>query len=576
MKHLLLTKVESSPISALPIWLKRNPEVLNWLLNETNQYENISLSERLYIFINGIPPKCEDGNYRKFNTFTKGYRSGCHLGNKCKSVSIDRVSNQQLTMLSKYGVTNSSQLDSVQQKIKNTNIRKYGVAHHSQNNEIKTKSKLTRQNKTSEQLLTSKQKTKDSNIIKYGVDHHMKLDSQQQKVKDTNIDRYGVAFPLQNEHSLTKMMKSAELIDRSAVNIKTKATLLEKYGVDAASRIAVPPETLAILLDKTKFCEFVTNKTRREVIDALSIAAHTLYLYAKKYEATELFSHPLRSQFEVDIAEYLTSIEVKFIQNDRSILAPQELDFYLPEHNIAIECCGVYWHSELSAGRNSNYHSSKHQRCKELGIQLITIFDDEWRDYPILVKQILNNKLNAGTRLFARKCEMKELTVDQAKEFVNKYHIQQYTGSSIRLGLLHDNEIVAVMTFSKSRFAKNKEHWEIVRYCSSVNVVGGASKLLKRFIDLHNPETIISYSDNRWFTGNLYKALGFTEGKTTVGYFYTDCHDRFTRLQFQKHKLVAEGHDQSLSEWEIMQQQKYDRIWDCGQIHWELQLRDKY
>lgn len=39
-------------------------------------------------------------------------------------------------------------------------------------------------------------------------------------------------------------------------------------------------------------------------------------------------------------------------------------------------------------------------------------------------------------------------------------------------------------------------------------------------------------------------------------------------MQFQKHKLVKLGCDSLLTEWEIMQNLGYDRIWDCGQTTW--------
>jgi hypothetical protein len=81
---------------------------------------------------------------------------------------------------------------------------------------------------------------------------------------------------------------------------------------------------------------------------------------------------------------------------------------------------------------------------------------------------------------------------------------------------------------------------------------------------------IISYSDNRWFNGNMYHLLGFKKMSETIGYFYTNYKHRFNRMNFQKHKLVREGFDASLTEWEIMQQRGFDRVWDCGQVCWKL------
>lgn len=42
--------------------------------------------------------------------------------------------------------------------------------------------------------------------------------------------------------------------------------------------------------------------------------------------------------------------------------------------------------------------------------------------------------------------------------------------------------------------------------------------------------------------------------------------ERLNRMNFQKHKLkgILENFNEELTEWENMQANKYDRIWDCG------------
>lgn len=570
MKKELKQVVLHRPLPGIPRWLRiYRPDLYNYVIETSIRYPAKNIMEKIYISINGEPPKCSCGNYRKFNTFSTGYRIGCNLGNKCLDVATNRVNKQQETLMNRYGVDNSAKLQSAKEKTRITNMEKYGVIHHSQNNLIKEKTMRTRNSRSDKENNQIKEKTKQSNLLKYGVDHHMKLISQQDKVKNTNMQRFGVSFPLQNEKSFKKMKESCKLLNISKINETRKQTIMEKYGVDAASKIPLSNLALEILSDKDKFIEYIKGKERNEVVNELEIHEHTLYLYAKRYNATLLFKRPLLSNFEREIAHFLNELQIEFIQNDRSLIMPKEIDFLIINYNLAIECCGLYWHSENSAGKDRNYHYSKYIKCKEKGFTLLTIFQDEWEKSKDKVKnRILMFLKISNNKIYARDTIVKEISTKEAEEFINKNHLQSYATAKIKLGLFDKQDnLCAVMTFDKPRFTKKYEY-ELVRYCANQYIIGGSEKLFKYFINNFEPKSIISYSDNRYFNGSMYKKLKFIEQGNNIGYFYTDYHDRFNRLQFQKHKLVEQGHDKSKTEWQIMQDLGYDRIWDCGQTTW--------
>ena len=153
-------------------------------------------------------------------------------------------------------------------------------------------------------------------------------------------------------------------------------------------------------------------------------------------------------------------------------------------------------------------------------------------------------------------------------------HLQGKDKSSIKYGLYYNDELVSLMTFVKSRFDK-KIQYEMYRYCNKLNtsVIGAASKLFKRFINDHSPKSIISYSDKRYFDGIVYQGLGFNFiENTTPNYWYIspDYKVLFNRMTFQKHKLnkLINNFDSNLTEWQNMQLNGYDRIWDCGNGKW--------
>lgn len=291
------------------------------------------------------------------------------------------------------------------------------------------------------------------------------------------------------------------------------------------------------------------------------------------------------SKKENEIIEFLKNAGISnVITGSRDILSDnKELDIYLPEHKLAIEFDGLYWHSELKV--SSEYHKQKTDECIAKGIQLIHIFEDEWVSKQELVKSRLKTLLHLTTkRLYARCCSCYVFENENVsiKQFLDNNHLQGYARSDIQCIAYHNNQIVAVMTFTQNRYGvgmKNMQQdnvWELSRFCTlrDTIIVGIASKLLKQFITEYKPTKIISYSDRRYSTGNVYLKLGFTKTKTTpVGYSYVVSEERKHRLNFTKSVLKEKyGCPDNVSEHEFCLQNHWYRIYDCGKDVFELTL----
>ena len=282
------------------------------------------------------------------------------------------------------------------------------------------------------------------------------------------------------------------------------------------------------------------------------------------------------SSSEIEIKSYLEQWGIKnIISSDRSIIPPLELDIYLPDKKLAIEFNGLYWHSEIAGRKNKNYHLNKLNLCADKGIELIQIFEDEWIQKKNIVLALLKSKLGIITNKYhARKLKIKIVDSNIERVFLDSYHIQGYYPSFIVLGLYNKEELISLASFIKARYRRNSE-WELLRYVTKADcqVIGGLSKLLsyfrKRYIG-----SIVSYCDKRLFNGKGYEAVGFTKLKDSLpNYYYTKNYtNRSSRVQFQKHKLKKklESFDFTLTEWENMQINGYDRIWDCGNMVYEL------
>lgn len=256
------------------------------------------------------------------------------------------------------------------------------------------------------------------------------------------------------------------------------------------------------------------------------------------------------------------------LPNDRSILSNKELDIVLPDIGLAFEYNGIYFHSE-EMGKDSHYHLNKLKGVEAFGYRLITITDEEWLSKQDIVKSRLRAILGLNKSIFARKCVLKEITYKECADFCNKNHIQGEAKTSVNLGLFLQDVLVAIMSFSKARFSTEYEY-ELVRYCCILNnnIIGGASKLLKYFETKYNPESIGSYSDRRWNTGNLYLKLGFNFiHNSEPNYRYYKHGKTHSRQQFMKHKLkelFPNIFSEDKTEKEIMIEAGYTRVYDCG------------
>jgi hypothetical protein len=274
---------------------------------------------------------------------------------------------------------------------------------------------------------------------------------------------------------------------------------------------------------------------------------------------------------EQQLHDFIKSIiSDEIIKNDRTILKPKEIDIYIPTRGIAFEYNGIYWHSELH-GKTKEYHVDKIDSCEKQNIRLIQIFEPEWFTKQEIVKSRIRNIFGLSKKIFARKCKIVELTSAIANKFIDENHIQGKCSASVYIGLEYENQLVAVASYSKSRFSKKYE-WELIRFCNLLDytVVGGFSKINTYFKNKYKPTSIVSYADRRWSVGNLYESCGFTlvhHSQPNYSYFHSkNVEVLFSRQQFQKHLLKNKlpVFDENLTEWGNMKANGYNRIWDSG------------
>jgi hypothetical protein len=266
------------------------------------------------------------------------------------------------------------------------------------------------------------------------------------------------------------------------------------------------------------------------------------------------------SGLEIQLCEFIkNNYNGEILENDRTVLNGQELDIYLPELKLAFEFNGVYWHNELN--KPDNYHKNKSDICEKLGIQLIHIWEDDWIYKQNIVKSMILNKIGKTiNKIYARKTIVK--IVDDTKDFLNNNHIQGYASSSIKLGLYYNDELVCLMTFKENNRIKMIE---LNHFCNKLNtnVIGGASKLFKYFLNHYNNKKIVSYADRCYSNGGLYNTLGFClDNISKPSYYYVIDNIRKHKSNFSVKNLHKQGFNGT--EHEIMLERKIYRIYNSG------------
>jgi hypothetical protein len=542
--------------------LKNYKEEYDYIVDycDDNNLLNISFKEKVYLTLNNLEsiPVCKNINCKNrvnFKNSTIGYLDYC--SRRCVSSDPNMIKTKEEKSLKKFGTKSPAQSKVVKDKSSKTNQEKYG--HNSA----------------------------------------MCLIETQNKSKNTLLKNYGVSNPSESKELLEKRVESFKLSNYKETYRKTS---LEKYGVDHPwMNKDVYKKTIdffyasyksrivsKIDITKFKFIGFQKGISTRLVFNCNECSKDfdilTYQFYYRSNSGVNICTNcfPISENASISQIELYNFITKNYnglvLLDCKNIISPYEIDIYLPELKLGFEFNGVWWHSEKFKGEN--YHLKKSEASVINNIQLVTIWEDDWVTNREICESFVLNKLRkTSNRIYARKCEIKEISYNDSKEFLDSNHLQGDCKSSIRIGLFNNNELISLMTFSKLRLPlqrheknRNKDkHYELTRFCNKINtsVVGGASKLMKYFITKYNPIQVETYSDNLISNGGLYDTLGFEYSHTSKpGYWYVIDGIREHRFNWRKQKLIKMGYDINKTEEEIMSELGHYRIYNAGNKKW--------
>lgn len=548
LKNKINDLIQNIPVSSYGRVLtkKSNKILLDFLIEYSHFLSgDIKATERLYVYIHKLDsrPLCKTclKNEVKFISFGQGYKQFC--SKKCINQNQNIKEKIANTNLEKYGNKCSLHGSEIHKKVINKFKEKYNTDHPLRNNKIKEKIKKT-------------------NLLKYGTEYGFQNEEVKGKIKDTNLEKYGHTHYFKTDEykeSLRKNLfkKTYDYMVRFSEYV-TPLFGVEDYHGEGKNHLY------------KWFCKKCQNEFEGIYFGGMTPRCEDCF--PKKF-----------SIFEKEVNDWLVEYVDNISINNRDIITPLELDLYLEDYNLAIECNGNHWHSELH-GKGREYHLNKTNLCIDKDIRLIHIFEDEWVYKQHIVKsRILNILKKTKNKIYARKCTIKEILSKDKNNFLDDNHLQGGDKAMIKLGLFHDSELISVMTFCKLRQAlggKDKDgYWELSRFANKCNlsVIGGASKLLKYFLNNYHILNIISYADLRWSDGGLYRVLGFNHIRNSKpNYWYFTRLKRFHRYTFRKSTLQykLETFNSKLTEWDNMKNNGYNRIWDCGTMVFEYKRSD--
>jgi len=591
----LIIEMSGKNIGSLCLFLKnkKNCDYLTYLNDNTKYLNDVTLSERIYYFVNNIYQTnlCICGKPLSFIGFKGGHRKSC--GDKvCYSVK------RKETCIDKYGVDNPKKSKEILQKEKVGILNRWNGSHYMMNDDVKLR-------------------FKESMIKNHGVEWAQQSDIISKKSRESYSNNLNLPESLKKR---SEKFFNKSIIDRDNIVTKRKNTIIEKYGsIDnfynylnykvkeksilnhGVNHHMSHPDIIKKRVDSYKKgvtdklidilpinLEYVGRGLNNNEIDSIisikcldcgdnfDINRQLLKFRIDRSDDVCLKCNPIlcgRSKMKLDVLEFIKlNYTGDIISNTRSVI-DNEIDIYLPDLGLAFEFNGLHQHSDLH--KDKYYHINKSNDCLDKDIQLIHIWEDDWVYKTNIIKSIILNKIGNSDRIFARKCVIKEVDNKLVRSFLVDNHIQGFVGSKIKLGLFHNDELVSLMTFGSLRkslgYNSKENSYELLRFCNKLNssVIGGASKLFKHFTKSYEVNQVISYSDTSRGVGNLYEKLGFKfSHNSDPNYYWVINNIRKHRFNFRKDRLVSLGYDKEKTEIQIMNELGYYRIFDCGSKKW--------
>lgn len=263
------------------------------------------------------------------------------------------------------------------------------------------------------------------------------------------------------------------------------------------------------------------------------------------------------SKWHRDLYDYMLTLDPNATVNDRTAISPLELDVVSSNRKFAIECNGLYWHSDVM-DIEPGYHQFKSMKAQKYGISLLHVFEDEWYDdlKREIIKSMIRVKLGLANKYMARKLTLHVGHPTNVAGFMTQNHLDGNTPASKAFWLTNESgDIICALTLRKPHQqakwgAKTIELARIATVKDCV-VAGGMSRLIVAAINWAKQqgyEKVLTYRDIRLGgTGQAYEQSGFKLSHlTSPRFWWTDFVYRIDRFAVRAIPGIATQEDMAM------------------------------
>ena len=395
----------------------------------------------------------------------------------------------------------------------------------------KAQQNTIRKNTPIHRFKTEKFKKQNDHImnLKYGSSNYFSSEIGKKTIRENLIKKYGEDSPAKCESIKNKIKNTviSNTIKKYSDMLSTHNEKLFKYNVNGHTKILCEDCNTISDLSNSYLLKRLNNKEK----------------CCKKCNPINFF----KSKGETELKNFISTI-CEINENDRSL--GFEIDILVPSRKIAFEFNGTYWHSDIY--KNKNFHLEKTNKCKENGITLYHVWQDDWENRNHIVKSNIRKIFKIyNDEILVQNTECKNITIEQANDFFDHNDIDGKMNKGKTFGLFYKNILVcaACVCMDESRGELQMSRFTLA---TDIHMEGSMDKILEHVSDIHE-DKIFMYCDKSWNVEPFFEKFKYLCDMPPRGYY------------------VINGNKKYINDGEMPSSKNMHKIHDCGTSKWVFQ-----